>query len=100
VFWLLMAGIRIAFSIVLIPVFFILLGIAALAGGGLGYALYAATQSLGAALAVGAPIFLLLLGIPMTLIGGLFETFKSSAWTLVYREVAPLAPVVTTIIEA
>lgn len=101
VFWLLMAGINIAVSIVLIPVFFVLLGIAALVGGGLGYALFSVTQNIVPALAVGLPIFLLLLGIPLTFISGLFETFKSSAWTLVYRDVAPLAPpVITTAIEA
>lgn len=91
VFWLLLAGIRIAFSIVVIPVFFVLLGIALLAGGGLGYALYALTHSLAPALAVGIPVFLVLLGIPMTFLSGLFETYKSSAWTLLYREIAPVA---------
>jgi hypothetical protein len=101
VFWLLMAGINIAFSIVLIPVFFVLLGLAVLVGGGLGFALFSATQNIVPALAVGLPVFLLLLGIPMTLIGGLFETFKSSAWTLVYRDVAPPAPpVLNPVLEA
>jgi hypothetical protein len=88
VLWLLMAAIRIGYTIVLVPVFFVLLLLAGLAGGGLGYAVYTSTHFVGWAIAVGAPIFLLILGVPLTFIGGLYETFKSSAWTLAYREVA------------
>ncbi len=87
---LLMAGIQIAFSLVMIPVFFVVLVIAALLGGGLGYALYALAHSVGWAIALGLPIFLIVLTIPLAFVGGLFESFKSSAWTLAYREVAQL----------
>jgi hypothetical protein len=88
-FWLLMAGINIGFSILMIPVFFLLGGIALLIAGGLGYAVYAVANSLGGAIAVGLPLFLLIFGLPMLLLSGLFETYKSSAWTLAYREIAP-----------
>ncbi len=90
VMWLLMVGIQIAFAIALIPVVLLVLAIAALLGGGLGYAVYALADSVPWAIAAGLPLFLLVLGIPLTFISGLFETFKSSTWTLTYREVRQL----------
>jgi hypothetical protein len=36
---------------------------------------------------VGLPIFILVLTIPLAFLGGLFEIFKSSTWTLTYREI-------------
>ena len=90
VLWLLMVGVGIAFAIVLIPIVLILLAVAGLMGGGLGYVLYTLSGSVGWAIGIGLPIFLLILGIPMTFVSGLYETFKSSVWTLAYREVAPL----------
>jgi hypothetical protein len=44
----------------------------------------AAPWMLGAA--VGIPIFLLVVGLPTLFLGGLAEVFKSSVWTLAYRE--------------
>jgi hypothetical protein len=100
-FWLLMAGIQIGFSILMIPVFLLLGAIALLIGGGLGYAVYALANSIVGAIVVGLPIFLLVFGLPMLFLSGLFETYKSSAWTLAYRELAPLAPPVTVpVVEA
>jgi hypothetical protein len=96
-FWLLMAGIQIGFSILMIPVFFLLFGIALLLGGGLGYAVYAVANSLVGAIAVGLPIFLLVFALPLLFLSGLLEAYKSSAWTLAYREIAPLAPPVTVL---
>ena len=87
VLWLLMAGIGIAFTILAIPVFLVAALIAGLIGGGLGYAVYAVGGSIPWAVGIGAPIFLLLLTIPMAFVGGLYETFKSGVWTLAYREV-------------
>jgi hypothetical protein len=40
--------------------------------------------------AVGVPIFFLVLVVPMLFLGGLIEVFKSSVWTLTYREVRAL----------
>jgi len=85
-----MTGIRFAFTIALIPVFFVLLALAGLLGGALGYAVYTLADSVGWAIGVALPIFLLVLVVPLTFISGLYETFKSSAWTLAYREVAQL----------
>jgi hypothetical protein len=44
-----------------------------------------------AAALIGLPIFLVVLIIPGNFIGGLFETYTSSAWTLTYREVVALS---------
>jgi hypothetical protein len=93
VLWLLMAGIQIGYMILLVPVVLVLLALAGLLGAGLGYAVFGLADSVAWAIGVGLPIFLLILAIPLTFIGGLYETFKSSAWTLAYREVAPLAAV-------
>ena len=68
-----------------------LLALAGLVGGALGYAVYALANSVPWAVGVGLPIFLLILATPMTFISGLYQTFKSSAWTLAYREVAQQA---------
>lgn len=87
VMWLLLAGIHIAFTIALIPVVLLVLVIAALLGGGLGYAVYALADSVPWAIGFGLPIFLLIFAVPLTFISGLYETFRSSAWTLTYREV-------------
>jgi hypothetical protein len=37
------------------------------------------------------PVFLLVTFAPLTFLSGLVETFKSSFWTLSYREFRPLA---------
>ncbi len=93
VLWLLMAGIEIGFTILMLPVFCLVLALAGLVGGGLGYAVYALANSMPWAIGVGLPIFLLILAIPMTFISGLYQTFKSSAWTLAYREVTQPAKI-------
>jgi hypothetical protein len=36
---------------------------------------------------VGLPIFLLILLVPAAFLSGIVETFKSSSWTLLYREI-------------
>lgn len=87
VMWLLMAGIGIAFVIVLLPVFLALLAVGGGVGFALGYAVHAATNDILLAALIGVPIGLVILGVPLTIISGLYETFSSSAWTLAYREV-------------
>lgn len=89
--WLLLAGVQIAWSLVLIPVAFLLIALAAAVGGGLGLAAYGIagggdTSWLPAVL-VGAPIFMLLVTLPFAFLSGLMQTFTSSTWTLSYREV-------------
>ena len=59
-----MTGIRFAFTIALIPVFFVLLALAGLVGGGLGCAVYTPADSVAWAIGVALPIFFLILGIP------------------------------------
>jgi hypothetical protein len=38
----------------------------------------------------GLPLFLLVMLVPMLFLGGLVEVFKSSTWTLAYRELCEL----------
>lgn len=100
IFWLLMALIGIAFAIVLIPV---VIGLALLGGGigfGLGYAVYALTNSIGWAVLAGLPIFIVILSIPLILVQGVYLVFESSAWTLVYRDVRPTLPQSPEVIPA
>jgi hypothetical protein len=44
---------------------------------------------------VGIPVFILVMAAPLSFLGGLFEVFLSSTWTLTYRELrakaAPMA---------
>lgn len=88
VMWLLLAGIYIGFSIVLLPIALALLAIGGGLGFAVGYGVYAATSAIVPAVLSGLPILLLILGIPLTFIAGLYATFSASAWTLAYREVA------------
>ena len=90
IFWLLMAVIGVLFAVVLIPV---VIGLMLLGGGlgfGLGYAVYALTNSAGWAVLAGLPIFIIILSIPLLLIQGVYLVFESSAWTLAYRDVRPV----------
>lgn len=94
---LLMLGVRIAWSLVMLPVVFLLLFLAVLLGG-LPALMVAGLTSLfleGAApwiLAgvLGVPIFILVVAVPGLLLGGLMEVFRSSTWTLTYRELRAL----------
>lgn len=95
---LILFGIGIAFAIVMIPVVILLFILAAILGGLPGLLAYwiASLALEGAApyligIAVGLPLFLLLVAIPASIIGGVFETFKSSVWTLTYREFRSLS---------
>jgi hypothetical protein len=86
--WLLLLGIGLLFGLLMIPVTFFVLLIAGVIGGGIGWLTYAITDSIGWAIAFGAPPFLALMIIPLTFIGGLYAAFGSATWTLTYREVA------------
>jgi hypothetical protein len=90
---LILFGIGIAFAIVMIPVVILLFFIAAILGGLPGLLAYwiasrflegAAPYLVGIAIAL--PFFLIVVTIPSSIIGGVFETFKSSVWTLTFRE--------------
>ena len=89
IFWLLMAVIGVIFAVALIP---LVIGLSLLGGGigiGLGYAVYALTNSIGWAVLAGLPIFIVILSIPLILVQGVYLVFESSAWTLVYRDLRP-----------
>jgi len=91
--WLVMLGIGIGFLLLMIPIVVAVFALSGGIGAGLGYLVHEATQSVPWAIGVGLPVFLIIMLIPLTLIGGLYTVFKSSAWTLAYREVtAPWRP--------
>ncbi len=85
--WLVMLGIGIGFGLLMIPIVLAVIALSAGLGGGLGYVVHEATRSVPWAVAVGLPIFLIIMLIPLSLIGGLYKVFTSSAWTLAYRQV-------------
>ncbi|MCX7681157.1 MAG: hypothetical protein N2508_04185 [Anaerolineae bacterium] len=99
IMWVIMVGIRIGLAIVSIPIVIVLLIAGTLLGGlpalfvwGIARALFADAEAIPWVLAalVGLPVFVLVLALPMTFIGGLTETFHSTTWTLTYRELRAL----------
>jgi len=94
---LILFGLGLAWLIVMIPLFLVLL-LAALVLGGLPALLVGMIISLFikgsvpwiVAAIMGAPIFLLVIGLPLLFLNGLVETFRSSTWTLTYRELLAL----------
>ncbi len=88
VMWLALLGIGLGFAVVFLIIFVIVLVIAAAVGGGIGLLAHTLTQSVGWAVALGLPFFLVILIVPATFIQGLWMTFESTAWTLTYREIA------------
>lgn len=87
VFWLLMAVIGVVFGLVLFLITFALIFAGVVIGGGLGYGLYALSDSWILALVAGLPIFLVIMIIPTAIVKGIYLVFESSAWTLAYRDV-------------
>ena len=91
--WLITVGLRIGWAILMIPVVLLLLlvsgvlggALALLAGGLTGLAFEGAAPWIVAG-AMGLPVFILVLAAPLAFLGGLFEVFLSSTWTLTYRE--------------
>lgn len=88
VMWLALLGIGLGFGIVFLVLLLIVLVIAAAVGGGIGLLAHTLTQSVGWAVALGLPFFLVILIVPATFIQGLWMTFESAVWTLTYREIA------------
>jgi hypothetical protein len=90
--WLITLGVRLGWSVAMVPVVLLLLGaglmvggLPALAAGALAGLAATADFPVFVALAVGIPVFLLVLVGPLVLLGGLREVFLSSLWTLTYR---------------
>ena len=92
--WLLLIGLRIAWSIALIPVNLLLVmlglligGLPALALGGLGaLATSGPLVGIGIGMLVFVPVFLLVVGLPNVILTTVATVFHSTVWTLTYRE--------------
>jgi len=96
--WLIMFGIGLAFTVLMVPVVLLTLIIAGVACGMLFLGVGGVAGLLFSGIAwwviagiIGLSVFFLLVIIPMTFIGGLYEVYKSSVWTLSYRELIALA---------
>lgn len=97
---LILFAIGIGFTILMIPVFFILLlagvvvgGLPALLAGGITNIFAQGHTPQIVAAIVGVPILAIVIIAPMLVLGGIFETFKSATWTLTYRELLALEAV-------
>jgi hypothetical protein len=97
IMWLIMIGVSIGLALVMIFVVLLLVafgvllgGLPALVVGGLASQAFQGAVPWILAAAVGVPIFLLVVVVPMLFLGGLVEVFKSSVWTLTYRELRAL----------
>jgi hypothetical protein len=100
VMWLIMLGVGIGLAVAMIIVVILLVllatvlaGIPALMAGGLANLAFEGPVPWIVGAAVGIPIFILVMVVPMLFLGGLIEIFKSSVWTLTYREVRALESV-------
>ena len=94
---LILFGLGLAWMIVMLPVVFLLLAVAAVSGGLPGLLVYAIGSLVAqgaapwiAALIVAVPIFIVIMAVPLAVLGGLLQTFLSSTWTLTFRELLAL----------
>jgi hypothetical protein len=99
-----MIGIRIGWAIALIlitiallPVILLLIIVGGIVGGlpalivwGLTSIFFEGAVPWVLAAVIGIPIFILIVTVPWVFLGGLMEVFKSSVWTLTYRELCAL----------
>jgi hypothetical protein len=104
IMWLIMIGVHIgwtiamiAMAIVLLPAIILLIivggvlgGLPALLVGGLASLFFEGAVPWILAGVIGIPIFILVVALPWLFLGGLMEVFKSSVWTLTYRELRAL----------
>ncbi len=95
--WLIMVGLQVGWTIVMVPVVFFLIvaggvigGLAGLLAGWVASLAWCGAVPLIVGLAAGIPIFILVLAAPLVFLGGLAHVFKSSVWTLTYRELRAL----------
>jgi hypothetical protein len=92
-----MVGLQIGWALVMIPVVLLLLlvgvvvgGLVGVSVGGLSALVFEGAVPWILGFLVGIPIFIVVLASPMVFLGGLAEVFKSSVWTLTYRELKAL----------
>ena len=111
IMWLIMIGVRIGWAIALVVSFIVLLpvvllsivvggvlgGLPALLVGGLASLFFSGPVPWVAGAIIGLPIFILVVIAPWVFLGGLMEVFKSSTWTLTYRELRALEGIETEI---
>ncbi len=97
IMWLIMVGLQIGWVIVMIPVVLFLLlvggvlgGLAGLTVGGLSSLIFEGAIPWIVGFGVGIPLFILIMAAPLLFLAGLAEVFKSSVWTLTYRELRAL----------
>ena len=106
IMWLIMIGLQIGWAIAMIPVVIFLLlvglvlgGLAGLSVGGLSALVLEGVMPWIVGIGVGLPIFIVVLAAPSVFLGGLAEVFKSSVWTLTYRELRALEGLATNSVE-
>jgi hypothetical protein len=97
IMWLIMVGLGLGWIIVMIPITILLVVVGAMMGGlpallvgGLAGLFFEGAMPWILAGAVGIPISILVIAVPWLFLGGLMEVFKSSVWTLTYRELRVL----------
>jgi hypothetical protein len=97
IMWLIMVGVTLGLgvamflAVILLVVLGLLLGgVPALVVGGLASLVSSGAVPWILAAVVGAPVFFLVLILPLLFLGGLIEVFKSSVWTLTYRQLRAL----------
>jgi len=107
VMWLIMVGLSIGWAIAmivatlaLIPIIILLVivggvlgGVPALIVGGLASLFFEGAVPYIVGALVGLPIFIIVVAVPWVFLGGLMEVYKSSVWTLTYRELRALESV-------
>jgi hypothetical protein len=91
--WLVIVGLDLVYPILVAPVGILLAAVGLAVSGGLALILgsllalvLAKTTAWTIAFIAGAVLLVLAVAVPLTLLGGLREVFKSSAWTLTFRE--------------
>jgi hypothetical protein len=109
VMWLILVGLTIGYFVVLLPVVLLVLGVAVLLGGGVGFLTHSLIRlaisqwsAVVTSVLLGGTIFFLILALPLLFLGGLFETYISTSWTLAYRELKVMKTLTpeTEVIEA
>ncbi|MGC9395500.1 MAG: DUF7544 domain-containing protein [Anaerolineae bacterium] len=95
--WLIVIGLSIGWTIVMIPVVVLLVGVGAVLGGVVGLMVRGlvglAMGNVGAWIVAGLvalPVLILVIAVPASLLNGLKEVYLSSTWTLTYRELRAL----------
>ncbi len=95
VMWIILVGLEIAWSILLVPVMIVIVILGLMVGGGLGLVVgllaglvFPGTLPYILGALVGVPLVILVVGVPAVFLSALWVIFKSTTWTLTYRELA------------